>query len=244
MFRRRSRSFSRFRGRFKRRRRSLYPHQSGGWQRAQFHVQAAHLSSDDFSDIVWSEILGISEHIGSYTVPQGDLLNQIARYVEVRAIRCEVSGYYFPTASAEGVTYQNRCFAGIAIDTFNRDVTSDGSPESAVLFDPWFIERPIRAITATGITTESTDISQPTRWLKTAWQMFNGGNIANAARDFGSNQSVFRRSWTYAKRFRLDDHHKLYFVSAYSSNALEAAGGTAYTYAFSGALWYRVGFGR
>lgn len=227
---------------FPRRRRNLYPHQGGAWNRCQFHIKSLHASNEDFADLLWSDILGISEHIGRQDTAQGDVINQIARYVEVRAIRCTVSGYYEPLSSTAGVILQNDVFAGICVDTFSReDPVGIGAPESAVLFNPFENERPIRAISAAGFA-EQSDISQPVRWQKTMWHSFNGGAL-NASDAYQSNSGSFHRALNVARRFRLDDQHRLYFVSAFRSNATELAP-VGYGLTWSGALWYRVGFGR
>lgn len=244
MFRRRSfRGFRR--NRFSRSRRvasrGLYPHQGGRWQRAQIAFNAAHASSEEFDDIVWSDVMGVSEHIANYLSNEGMVMGQMVRYVEVRALRLSISGWYLPSASVSNVALVNHLFFGVCVDTFDRDdATGNGAPESAALFTPFVTEKPVRNITAAVTSTTPTDITQPTRWLRTDWHSFNGGSL-NGASAFQSSSAQFTRHVTISKRFRLDDHHKLYVVSAYQSNATELAP-TLYTFNISGAIWYRTIF--
>lgn len=218
----------------------MYPHQGGRWERCQFSFAAVHASSEEFSDVSWSEMLGISEHIASYLQQQGIAIGQMARYVEVRAIRATVTGSYFPTTSVTAVSLFNRVFCGFCVDTFDRNAQDGtGAPESAPLFDPFANEYPVRLITSAGITMQN-DITQPTRWLRTDWHHFNGGSI-NGSAGFQSNSAQLVRHFTVSRRFRLDDHHKLYCVTGFSSNTTELAPVT-YTFAVQGALWYRVIF--
>lgn len=243
MFRRR-RSFRRFSSRFKRSRRSLYPHQGGRWSRAQFCFINGHASSNGFSDITWSDILQIPFHLGDPNVIIGDQLNSFARHIEVRAIRANVSGLYIPNlTTVNGVFLDNQVFAGIALDNFDRSSTATpGVPLASVLFDPFVTTRPLKS-TLSANTDADQDTAQPVRWLKREWHLFNGGNIASSSSAFTSTGAQFNRNLNVARRFRLDDFTGLYFVSAFRSSAEEGAA-VAYDLQWAGAIWYRVSFGR
>lgn len=244
MFRRRTSGYRRsprFRFRRARSSRGLYPHQGGRWQRAQFCFDAQHASSEETDDILWSDMMGVSEHVANYLSNEGSVMGQMIRYVEVRAIRMTISGLYAPTAPVNAVFLTNKLFAGVCVDTFDRDNPSGGgAPESAPLFTPFSTEKPVRDITAITIPTTPTDITQPTRWLRTDWSAFNGGAL-NGAAAFQSTSAEFKRHFTISKRFRLDDHHKLYVVTAFQSNAVELQP-TIYTFNVAGAIWYRTIF--
>lgn len=243
MFRRR-RSFRRFGARFKRRRRSLYPHQGGAWSRAQFCFINGHASSNGFSDITWSDVLQIPFHLGDPNIVGQDQLNSFARHIEVRAIRCHVNGFYIPnTLSVNGVFLDNQLFAGIAIDNFSRDSTATpGVPLASTLFDPFVTQRPIKSLLSTN-SDDDQDTAQPVRWLKREWSLFNGGNIFTSSSAFTATGAQFSRSLNVARRFRLDDFTGLYFVSAFRSSAEEGQA-VAYDLQFAGCIWYRVSFGR
>lgn len=243
MFRRR-RSFRRFTSRFKRRRRSLYPHQGGAWSRAQFNFVGAHVSSDDFSDITWNDILQVPFHVGDPNVVMGDQFNALARHIEVRAIRAHVAGWYLPHPVAGPLTAVSvRIFAGICVDQVSRDTTATpGFPLGSSLFDPFVTTRPIKSLLSTN-TDADQDSAQPTRWLKREWSFFNGGNLTDASAAYTSTGAQFNRNLNVAKRFRLDDFSGLYFVSALTSPAPEA-NPVGYFFNWAGAIWYRVSFGR
>jgi len=243
MFRRR-RSFSRFRSRFKRRKRSVYPHQGGVWNRAQFCIQTAHASSDQFADILWSDLMGVNFHLGDPNTVLGDTINSFARYVEVRAIRCHMSGYYVPNVDAVGATVvSNYLFAGLAVDNMSRDSTATaGAPLAATLFDPFVTQRPIKSVLGSN-TDQDQDTAQPVRWLKREWSMFNGGNFAQSSASFTSTGAQFNRSLNVARRFRLDDFTGLYLVTAFRSD-IDETHACGYQFNASGCIWYRVSFGR
>lgn len=239
MFRRRSRSFSRFRSRFKRRKRSLYAHSGGAYQMCQFYLPATFASSEAFSNVEWTELLKIEDHIGDSTSAQGAALNQIARYIEVRAIQWDLSGYLRQSAASASAIPRGSFFAGLAIDRLTNDVGRP--PVAAANFDPFKNESPISAVGSAAVDVQ--DYTQPMRWLRSKAWTFPTGNFDNVASVFTSNSGYHRWSSRYKRPFRLSDETGLYFVRAFA-DTVGGGGDSIYDATWCGKLWYRVGFGR
>lgn len=239
MFRRRRRNFSRFRSRFKMRKRSLYPHSGGSFQLAQFWLPSLLASSEAFSNVEWTELLKIEDHIGG-SDPQGAALNQIARYIEVRAIQCEVFAWTTVAAAGLLAVPRGNFFAGLAIDRLTNDVGRP--PVAAATYDPFATMSPISDVASAGV--DETDYAHPMRWLRTRYQCFPIGNADAVASTYSSNSAFFSWRFRYTRRFRLSDETGLYAVRAFNSTATGGGDDDTYNSVVAGKLWYRVGFGR
>lgn len=239
MFRRRRRNFSRFRSRFKMRRRSAYPHQGGRWQRCQFTLPNIVTGSGGASDVNWNDMLGITGHLQDPTTPDGVVLTQIARYIEVRAIQWDATfAYYVPPASVSAETSMDWLFAGWCVD---RDDAA-GNPASASFYDPFTTESPVEEYPPAPTTTQL-NLQSPLRWLRVKYVHCNAGNLNNVQSIFSNGSYYARWSARYSRTFRLDDTTGLYWVTG-RNTLLDGELGSSAQVIISGALWYRVAFGR
>lgn len=241
MFRRRSRSFSRFRGRFKRRRRSLYVQSGGSWQACQFFLPTTLASSESFSNVEWTELLKIEDHVGDQSTPQGAALNQLARYIEVRAIQVDWFGHMVLAGGGAAAVGRGTLFRGLAIDRLSNDVARQ--PVAAANFDPFANESPVAGVGSASVDLQ--DYQQPTRWLRSKWTGFSTGDLDAVTSAFQSNIATVRWSFRFRRAFRLDDSNGLYAVRGFRDTVTGTAeGDTTYADTCCGKLWYRVGFGR
>lgn len=240
MFRRRGRSFSRFRARFKRRRRSLYPHQGGRWQRCQFNIPTSLLGGGGASYVDWNSLLSIVRHLNDPSTADGVVMTQIARYIEVRAIQWDHTFSYWvpPIVAQQAVTAVDWLFGGFCVERLD----ANGSPVSGGLFDPFTTESPVEDYPPNPALTQ-TNISSPLRWLRTKYQHFQSGNLNNVSTTFVNGSSQARWSARYSRPIRLDDTTGLWWVVG-RNTLLDVETGSSVYSILSGALWYRVGFGR
>lgn len=238
MFRRR-RNFTRFGSRFKRRRRSPYPHQGGRYQRCQFTFSSNMISTDGASYVIWFDMLGISGHIADYSTPDRYVLTQIARYIEVRAVQWDATFQLFSgDASTQSLVVGiDWLFAGLCVD---RD-DAVGLPTSSGFFDPFTTESPVAAFPPS-IATAQTDTGSPLRWMRQKYFHAQAGNLQNVSSTFNSSGYHGRWSSRYRRTIRLDDTTGLYWVAG--RNSLLASSSVLANLTCSGSLWYRVGFGK
>jgi len=240
MFRRRGRSFSRFRSRFKRRKRSVYPHQGGRWQRCQFTIPASLLGGGGISYVDWNSILSIARHIQDPSTPEGLMLTQIARYIEVRAIQWDATfTYWVPlTVANQAVTQIDWLFGGWAVDRLD----ANGLAVSGGNYDPFTTESPVEEYPPTPATSQ-TNLGSPLRWLRVKYFHAQTGNFNNVSTTFVNGSAQARWSGRYSRTFRLDDTTGLYWVTG-RNTLIDSELGTSWYAVVSGCLWYRVGFGR
>lgn len=241
MYRRRSRTFSRFRSRFKRRRRSLYPHSGGSYQSCQFYLPTTLASSEAFANTEWTELLKIEDHVGDSTSAQGSALNQIARYIEVRAVQIDWHGHLVVAGGGALAVGRGCLFRALAVDRLTNDIGRP--PVAAANFDPFANESPVASVGSAAVDLQ--DSQQPTRWLRSKWTGFPTGDLDAVTSAFQSNACTVRWSFRFRRAFRLDDNSGLYAVRAFLDTTTGAGeGDTTYSDTCAGKLWYRVGFGR
>lgn len=240
MFRRRSRNFSRFRGRFKRRGRSGYVHAGGRWQRAQWCQSFGLTASGGSTTTAWTDLLGIDNHIFNQTDTAGSLMTQIARYVEVRAFQWDFSVIYRPLSNAAGVQLTDWIFLGFCVD--RKD--ADNFPASSTVYEPFVTQLPIERFSLAGADNIGQgDLQTPTRWLRKKRTAFQAGDLNGAATTYSSNGGHNTWSGRYRRSFKLSDENC--FAWVWGINSLAAEGTPAsYTIFSAGDIWYRVGFGR
>jgi len=240
MFRRRARNFSRFRSRFKGRRRSPYPHQGGRYQRCQFTETSNLVGADGASYVVWFDILSIVNHLADNTTPEGYVFNQIARYIEVKAIQWDATLNYFQPPAAGGggntVAIIDWLYAAWIVERLD----SAGLPSSSGFYDPFTTESPVANYPPSPVTAQM-NVQSPLRILREKYWHAQGGNLNSVAQTWDSSGYHGRWSSRYRRPVRLDDTTGLYWVVG--RNSLQG-GGSITNITCSGSLWYRVVFGR